>query len=116
MTQKLVTLAIVGATTSALLWSTGASAQPAPKAGLQAQPVPTIPSDAQGSTLVEGRVVVVERASNATTVLRLDNGMQLVVKSARDELRPGDEVRAAYAETAGQKVVKFIRVIETQAR
>jgi Rieske Fe-S protein len=111
MTQKLVTLATVGVMTSALLWSTGTSAQPAPKGGPQAQPVPTI--DAQGSTLVDGKVLVVERDGNAGTILRLDNGMRLVVNGAREEPRTGDEVRATYVETGGEKVVKFLRVIRS---
>jgi hypothetical protein len=116
MTRQLVTFMFVGVMASALLWSSGASAQPAPKGGPQAQQVPVLPSDARGATLVEGKVILVERAPDATTVLRLDNGSQLVVRGTREDLRPGDDVRAAYVETAGEKVVKSIRVIEPQAR
>ena len=116
MTRTLATLAIIGVTTSTLLWSTGASAQPAPSGGLRAQPVPNIPSDAQGATLVEGKVVVVEGTPNPGTILRLDNGTQLVINGARVEARPGDEVRAAYVEIGGSKIVKFLRVVPIQAR
>jgi hypothetical protein len=114
MTQKLVTLVVVSVTTSALLYSAGVSAQPAPPAGPRAQPVPTIPSDAlQGSTLVDAKVVVVERDPNGGTIMRLDNGTRLVVRGGREVVRPGDEVWAAYVETGGEKVVKYLRVIRS---
>jgi hypothetical protein len=112
MTRTLATVTIIGVTTSALLWSTGASAQPGPSGGPRAQPVPTIPSDAQGSTLVEGKVVMVERDGKGGTILRLENGTLLVVNDAR-EPRAGDEIRAAYVETGGEKVVKFLRIISS---
>ncbi len=88
-----------------VLWSTGAMAQRSPG-----------PHD---SGQVQGRVVEIDQTRNMVTMLKLDNGVTLVLPdsstTAGIPARVGDEVVALYVDNGGEKLTTSLRVLEVQA-
>ena len=80
-------------------------------AALVIAPVAMAQTTAPGGKTIEGKVMVVDQSGKSLT---LDDGTKLTipesVKFSRADLKPGAEVKAAYEEKDGQKILTSLEV------
>src|SRR3990172_5788700 len=104
MTRFVKAVAAMGVAAS-VLWSSGALAHLAP--------------GPDASKQVHGRVVAIEQTRNMVTMLKLDNGVTLVLPGSSETagmpVKAGDEVVANYVDNGGENLVTFLRVLEVPA-
>ena len=96
-------------------WSIPASAQ----LQQEASPSGVIQADPSAPKLVEGKVADVQRAGPMVTMLRLDDGTELVVPAGSRAPGPdvvvGTPVAARYVDRGDEKITTLLRAVEVEA-
>ena len=98
-----------------VVWSASASAQ----LHQEAAPLGMIQPEPGAPKLVEGKVMDIQRAGPMVTMLRLDNGTELVVPSASrgpgPEVAVGTPVAARYVVRGDKKITTLLQAVQVQA-